>query len=380
MTVFKTILKIMIKEKFQILLYTGIIIFVCIMNQTSNTKTSSFEESKTNLVIINNYETSEIVEGFTNYLSKISNLKEYKNMDDLNDALFYREVDYVIYLSEDFSTKILNGEIPTLDVKKNGDANSTYSEMIINKYIKLATIYSKYYSGEELTKKIEETLSNDYEIELKSKLDTSVMTKMTSYFNFVNYAYIAALVYVICIVLADMKEKNINKRNNISSYKPSKFNKDLLLANGLFTLFMWLIYTFVAFMFFKENLFTTNGLMYLLNSFIFAFNCLTLGLLIGNIVNTKEAIGGLINVLAIGTSFLSGCFVPVEYMPEGVVNFSKIFPSHWFVNSNNLIGITDKFDNKFFEIFIPNSIIIIAFSILFIVLTNIISKKKMKIN
>lgn len=380
MTVFKKALKIMYKEKFQILLYTGILIGVCIINQTFNTtQDSTYYDVKPDIMIVNNDKESTITEGFINYLDKYTNIKDIDSSkeENINDAVFYREVNYVIYIDNDFSEKLENGIIPEINIKQTGDANSSYTELLVEKYIKVASLYTKYFTGKELNDKVEKVLDNDINIELKTKVNQTTASLTSSYFSFLNYAFIAACVYVICMVLASIKENNIQKRNNISSFKSSNLNKELLYANGLFVFIMWIIYMIIGLIFFKDNLLNMNGIMYGLNSLVFIFNCLTLGLLIGNITNNKNAIGGILNVLGLGTSFLCGCFVPTEYLPEMVVKFSKILPSYWYVNSNNLISQTDVFNTNFYSEFLINIGVIIGFSILFIILTNIISKKKL---
>lgn len=383
MTVFKTIFKIMWKEKFQIILYTSIILLLCILNQTSNQQNpGTFIDSKTDLLIVNKYEEDEITKGFTDFMKDHANIKKIDLNDEeaIDDALFYREVNYVIYIPKDFSEKIVNGETPTMEYKTTGDINSTFAEMLINKYIKTLAIYGPYYNKTELINKVNETLNNNIDIKLKTKLDTEQITIATSYFNFTNYAVIIVGVYVTVIVLADMKKETIAKRNNISSYKPSKLNKDLLIANGIFMILLWVLYfIIIGFAFYKDIMLSKNGLAFMANGLIFTFNSLTLGLLIGNITTNKEALGGLLNVLGLGTSFLCGCFVPLEYLPDIVAKIGKIFPSYWFISNNNLIGVTEEFNSKFFCEFGTNGLIMLAYSIIFIIGTNIISKKHMKI-
>lgn len=382
MTVFKKALKIMYKEKFQILLYTGILIGVCIINQTFNTtQDSTYYDVKPDIMIVNNDKENTITEGFINYLDKYTNIKDIDSSkeENINDAVFYREVNYVVYIDNDFSEKLENGIIPEINIKQTGDANSSYTELLVEKYIKVASLYTKYFTGKELNEKVEKVLDNDINIELKTKINQTNASLTSSYFSFLNYAFIAACVYVICMVLASMKENNIQRRNSISSLKPSKLNKELLYANGLFVFIMWIIYMIIGLIFFKDNLLNMNGIMFALNSLVFIFNCLTLGLLIGNITSNKNAIGGILNVLGLGTSFLCGCFVPTEYLPEMVVNVSKVLPSYWYVKNNNLISQTDVFNSSFYNEFLVSIGVIIGFSIIFIILTNIISKKKQQI-
>ena len=64
---------------------------------------------------------------------------------------------------------------------------------------------------------------------------------------------------------------------------------------------------------------------------------MAVGFLIGTITHNKQAIGGIVNVVALGTSFLCGCFVPMSFMPSYVLKIAHILPTYYFVQNNELI-------------------------------------------
>ena len=37
------------------------------------------------------------------------------------------------------------------------------------------------------------------------------------------------------------------------------------------------------------------------------------------------------NVLALGMSFLTGVFVPLEFLGEGIIRFAHFLPSYWYI-------------------------------------------------
>ena len=92
----------------------------------------------------------------------------------------------------------------------------------------------------------------------------------------------------------------------------------------------------------------------------------------------KNAVNGIVNVVALGSAFICGAFVPVQYLPENVLKFAHIFPSYWYINSNELLSSIDIINTSSLRPIFINMIVIIAFSILFIVLNNIVSSKKRK--
>ena len=382
MTVFKTILKILNRLKGMLILYTVMLISITMINQTADSNITNFEESKPDMLIVNKDNDNIVTNSFINYINKHAEIKNIDINDEekINDAIFYRDVNYVIYIPENFGENILNGEEPIIEYKSSGDQYATYSEMLIEKYIKTILIYREYYEGEELINKVSDVIENNVNIELKTILDTSELNAMTRYFNFLNYAFLAGCVYCISMILSSIKEDNVRKRTIISSYNYKKYNRIVLLSNAIVILAMWVLYIILSFILFKDLMISLNGLAYIINSFIFAICSLTVGFLIGNITQNKNAIGGIVNVVALGTSFLCGCFVPFQYMPDYVLKIAHIFPTYYYVSNNELIKTMEVFNFNTIKPLLINGTLVCFFSLIFIIITNYISKKKQIIN
>lgn len=382
MTVFKTILKILNRLKGMLILYTVMLISITMINQTADSNITNFEESKPDMLIVNKDNDNIVTNSFINYINKHAEIKNIDINDEekINDAIFYRDVNYVIYIPENFGENILNGEEPIIEYKSSGDQYATYSEMLIEKYIKTILIYREYYEGEELINKVSDVIENNVNIELKTILDTSELNAMTRYFNFLNYAFLAGCVYCISMILSSIKEDNVRKRTIISSYNYKKYNGIVLLSNAIVILAMWVLYIILSFILFKDLMISLNGLAYIINSFIFAICSLTVGFLIGNITQNKNAIGGIVNVVALGTSFLCGCFVPFQYMPDYVLKIAHIFPTYYYVSNNELIKTMEVFSFNTIKPLLINGTLVCFFSLIFIIITNYINKKKQIIN
>ena len=382
MTVFKTILKILNKLKGMIILYTVMLVAITTINQTSGNNITNFEESKPNMLIVNKDTKNAITTGFVDYLNKHSKIKDIDINDEekINDAIFYRDVSFVVYIPENFANDLLNGQNPNLEYKSSGDEYSSYSQMMVEKYIKMILIYKDYYDGDELISKVNNVVEKDVKISLKTKLDISKLSSMTRYFNFLNYALLAGCVYCISMILSSLKEENVRKRTIISSFNYKKYNRIVLLSNAIVIFAMWVLYMILSIILFKDLMISENGLAYIINSFIFALCSLSIGFLIGNITQNKNAIGGIVNVVAVGTSFLCGCFVPFEYMHEYVLKIAHIFPTYYFVLNNEIIKTMETFNFKDIKPLIGNGAIVIGFSLIFIIFTNYISKRKRIIN
>ncbi len=381
MTVFKTFLKILNKNKFIIILYTMFLIFFGGFNMQTSEHNTNFVASKPDIMIVNYDEEKGITKDLIKYIEENSNVVDLKNNEDaINDALFYRDVNYVIYIPKNYNKDFMDGKNPEIEIKSTGDYQSSFAEMLLSRYIKVANIYQKSInSEEELISKINETLSKKSEVEITSKLDTSILSKATFYYNFANYSIMACLIYVICLILASFKDIKIQKRTIISSTNYKTLNRQLLLSNSLFSIILWMIYVVLSFILVGDIMFSIHGIFYLINSFVFTICATTIALFIGNIVSNKNAISGIVNVIALGSSFLCGAFVPMEWLPEGVIKIAHILPSYYYISNNEILKTLEIINFNTIKPILLNIIIILSFSIIFIILTNIVSKRKQKI-
>lgn len=382
MTVFKTILKILNKLKEMIILYTAILVAITALNQTSGNNMTNFEDSKPSVLIVNKDSEDNITKGFEDYISKHSEIKDIdtKDEDKINDAIFYRDVNYVIYIPKDFGKNLLDGKNPSLEYKSCGDEYSSYAQMMVEKYIKTVLIYKDYYSGVELISKVNKVVDKDTKVYMKTTLDTSKLSSMTQYFNILNYALLAGCVYCISMILASLNDETVRKRTIISSFNYKKYNRIVLLSNSIVIFAMWILYMILALILFKDLMFSSNGLGYVINSFVFTICSLTIGFLIGNITQNKNAIGGIVNVIALGTSFLCGCFVPFEYMPDYVLKIAHILPTYYYVANNQLIKTMEAFNFESIKPLLINGAVIVISSFIFVAVTNYVSKRKQIIN
>jgi len=381
MTVFKTYLKVLNKCKMPIILFTVILILFAGFNMKTSENSTNFVASKPDILIINEDKEEGITKNLIDYIKENSQIIEIENNEEkINDALFYRDVNYIIYIPENYRQNFLNGENPEIKIKSTGDYQASFAEMLIEKYIKTANIYRESIKDEEeLIEKINQTISKKAEVEIVSKLDTDNLSKASFYYNFLNYSMLAGSVYVICLILTSFKEEKIVKRTVISSMKYKEFNRKLLLSNCLFGIVLWIFYVILSFILVGDVMFTTNGFMYILNSFIFTICAVTIAFLVGNTIVSKNAVNGIVNVIALGSSFLCGAFVPMEMLPDSVLQIAHILPSYYYIKNNDLIAKIEEFNLETLKPVFINMGIVLVFAFIFVIITNIVSKKKRKI-
>ncbi len=381
MIVFKTFLKVLNRCKVPIILYTVILIAFGGFNMQTSDSTAGFTASRPDILIVNRDENAGLTKGLTEYMEGNCNVVDIKDEEEaISDALFYRDVNYILYIPPHFSEDFLMGGEPEIEVRSTGDYQASYAQMLLSRYLKVAKAYASYIEDEqELTDQIRETLSVQTPVEVTTKLDTEHLSKAVFYYNFASYSLLAGCVYVICLILSSFKEEKIHKRTVISSMNNRRFNRLLLLSNGLFALVLWIFYVLLSFLMVGKTMFTAQGLIFVLNSLVFMVCALTIAFLIGNLVNNKNAINGIVNVVALGSSFLCGAFVPVEWLPDSVLTAAHILPSYWYIQTNELMKTVETVSFETLKPALFNMGMVLVFALVFVIAANVISRYKRKI-
>lgn len=378
MTVFNTFWKVINKYKGTIILFTVMLVTFGGINTTSNNSTVDFTNSKPDIIIVNNSGNNDLTKNLISYLEKNTNVKDVKKTEEArNDALFYREVNYIIYIPKDYQKDVLSGKTPEIDIKTVGDYTSSLAEMLLTRYLKIQSIYAKNISTEqELITVINKNLSKTSEVTITSKVDRAKTSRVSRYFNFASYSAMFIIIFVICMVLSSFHTKTIKKRTIISSMNYKTHNKYLLRASFIYSIIVWLLFMLLGTILFSNTILSLRGLVYALNLFIFIFTSLTLALLLSTLIDNKDAVNGIVNVISLGSAFLCGAFIPTEWLPEAVIKISRIFPTYWYVNSNDLLASLQTINMTSLNQVIINMIVMLVFALIFIIINNLVSKKK----
>ncbi len=378
MTVFNAFWKVINKYKGTIILFTVMLVTFGGINTTSSNSTVDFTNSKPDIIIVNNSGNNALTKNLISYLKKNTNVKNIKNTEEArNDALFYREVNYIVYIPKDYQKDVLSGKTPVIDIKTVGDYTSSLAEMLLTRYLKIQSIYAKNISTEqELITVINKNLSKTSEVTITSKVDTTKTSRVSRYFNFASYSAMFIIIFVICMVLSSFHAKAIKKRTIISSMNYKTHNKYLLRASFVYSIIVWLLFMLLGTILFSNTILSLRGLVYALNLFIFIFTSLTLALLLSTLIDNKDAVNGIVNVISLGSAFLCGAFIPTEWLPETVIKISRIFPTYWYVNSNDLLASLQTINMTSLNQVIINMIVMLVFALIFIIINNLVSKKK----
>ena len=376
MTVFKSFFKIVKKNIGTIILYTVLLVVFGAFQYSSNSNQIGFVVDKPDVVIIDD-DKSMLSLNLIKYFKDNANVIEMDN-SLVDDSLFYRQVSYVIFIHKGYEDEVLNNTFKNLAIKSNGDYNSSYSEMMLNRYLNVQKNYIDL-DKENLINKVNEVLSKDINVSLKTKTDKNSLARINSYYNFASYSIMACIVLVITLVLSSYNEPNVKKRITVSSINIDKYNNSLFISGLCYCIIVWFFYNLLAFCLLGNLMFSIRGILYVISSFIYTMLSLIIAIIISNLINNKNAISGIVNVLTVGSSFLCGAFVPLKWLGDNVKNIAHVLPTYYYINANTILSDIEHINMSNINLILGNWLVMILFIILFFVINMIIIRYKRKV-
>ena len=378
MTVFKTYWKIVKKNIGIIILYTVMLLVFGTMNLKTNKNSFEYVSSKPDIIIVNN-SSGIITDNLISYLKTNANVKNITDETDIDDAVFFRDANYVIYIPKEFENKLESGKEVNIDIKTNNSYDSYIASELLNKYLDVFSKYMNLYNDKVLAiQKLDNTLNKKAGVVIENK--TNLNSKTSLFYNFSSYSIMAIVIYIICLVLSSFNDEKISKRTNVSGMNYKTFNNYLYISSFTFTFIIFIVYLILSFLILKNSILNINGFLYSLNMFIFFIVSFTMAILISNLVKSKGAISGVVNVISLGSAFLCGAFIPVKYMPSFALKIAHIFPTFYFIDNNEYIASLQNFDKASYEFVLKNFIIMIVFIIFFLILNTLVTRFKRKVN
>ena len=390
MIVFKTFWRIMKRYWWIVFIYVAILTSLSVINLNAAPVTD-FVDTKPEITIVSqdssDLATKPFTKNFLNYLSKNTKIIDLKE-SETTDALFYQKISMILYLPEDLESKILSGQKITLDYRTSGNYTAELSKNLIKRYFELQKteiLESKNSSkeqsntpsedSEKIISRLNQKLDQSPTVRLASKNATN-LSKIAAFFNFASYTIMAIILYVTCFINASFNKSSVKKRTMVSSLHLKKYNFSLLLANSIFAFSVFALLTTLSF-FVLGNIVLTPFFIYeILNILLYTLAALTLAELVSTFNLSRDAVSGVVNLLSLAPAFLSGAFVPTYFLPSFVLTIAHIFPTYWFINTNSKITTMTEFSFISFLAILPNLLVLVLFSIIFIVANLVLSKKK----
>lgn len=342
-----------------------------------------FEPTRVSIAVINRDKGAPLAQGLVDYLSQKSMIIPYPDDRELlQDALFYRSVDYIAIIPQNFSEDFLAGKETNIQkVVVPESAASFYIDMYIDKFLQTVSLHHLYGGVKSLSELVTLTLADlspETAVTLQSfGLSGGPEPNHSFYFRYCAYALLAMVVTGISAVMITFNKTDLSLRNLCTPLPKRKQNLQLLAGHATFALGCWLLLMLSALLLYRQNI-LASGLLkfYLLNTLAFTMVSLSIGFAVGSTIKNHNAMAGAVNVIALGMNFLGGVFIPQSIMSKSVLAVAQFIPSYWFVKANDGLLELVSLSRANLSFFYDSILIQLGFALAIFSVTLLVIKEK----
>lgn len=345
MPVFKAYLKVIRRKLPAMAIYFGVFMAMVVLLTSLYPKNPAgdFTAVRPRIAVINEDAGADLAEGLGRYLADTAQIVTLPQTPSaLQDAMFFREIEYVVRIPAGFSAALLQGS-PDATVEKASVPDSTsavYIDRLVERYLAAASRHALVRpqpAADQIDARVRADLANQSTVRLVTGKPAGP-SMVTYFFNFLSYALMAIVFLGVSAIMLTFNRQELLRRNSSSPVTLTQMNGQLLFGHVLFGIIVWAALSLVS---------TTVGrlasegrqmALMSLNAFIFMTACLALSYLVSLFVRSANVQQALVNVLALGSSFVSGVFVPQELLGGTVTAIARFTPTYWYVRANNDIS------------------------------------------
>jgi len=173
---------------------------------------------------------------------------------------------------------------------------------------------------------------------------------------------------------------DLRKRTLSSPMRPTSIKIQLFLGHLAVTFGVWLCGIVLAVILCGTDVIGPNFALMCANSLCFALAALSLSFLIGGAAKKMGAQNFIANILSLGMCFISGVFVPQQYLSSSLLFVSRFLPAYWYVKAINDISGLVVFSAANLSPIIYAMLIELGFAAAFFCISLVIGKRKSSVN
>lgn len=363
-----------------IFVYVGIFLLIGIAVTSSNSSVQdSFDETKIKISLNNLDEGSTLSTGLLGYLENYSEIVELDD-EDIKDALYFRRIQVIITIPENFEEEFLAGKSNLIMQEKIESTMTTVAlDQAINKYLNYVRVYINQTNSslDEVLPLVKNVLENEAEAQTTSEL-SDLLDFSGFYYKTLSYVIISVTLTVVGLITISFRKLEVRRRLFTSPYPQRKINLEMILGNFIFTVFLVILLCAVSLILYKEALLNLNGILLVINTLIFAIAALSMAYFFSLLISREQVLSGFNNVFSLGTSFITGAFVPQALLGSGMLTLAHIFPNYYFVYNVDLITSSTNLSNVILNKVYLYYGIQLLFAGVFIIASILVSKKQTK--
>ena len=347
MQVFRAYFKVMRASVGTIAIYVAIFLGLSVAFSFAEApqEAGGFAQARTPIAVICRDGDAPLAQGLAGYLADTSRVVPYPDdPEKLQDALFFRNVEYIAIIPAGFSADFLSGrDCAVQKVTISGSISSRYVDMRIDKYLRTARLRHQYggdQSQEELATAVRADLSKETPVTvLPSSATNGSEQGFVFYYRYFAYAVLATIMMGVSSIMMAFNKPDVRMRSMCAPIPARSANLQLAAGHTIFALGCWLLLVLVSFALYGRNL-LSSGLvwLYCLNTVAFTVVSASIGFLVGSLVKSVGAQAGAVNVIANGMCFIGGVFVPQSILSKQVLDVGRFLPAYWYVKVNDALS------------------------------------------
>lgn len=342
MRVFKSCFKVLQKNLGSMGIYFFIFLFFAVLlsyTNATNDKKNTFTDTRCRVAFFNEDGDTPLVRGLKDCLAKNADFVSIPDtLEGRQDALFYQDADYIIRVPKGFTESFLSGGSMQLErTAVSGSTMGVYMDSAVKRYMSLASIAKSVpgISQTQIVADVNGSLAQQATVDVHSFGGTSETKPQTYYYRYLAYAIMAIVILGVSTLMMAFNRPDLRRRNLCSPLSLVSLNLQLVLGNLVFAAIVFAGLVAVSFLLYRGAMRETSTVFLLLNAFVYTLVCLSTAYLVGTLIKSRNAQSAVANVLSLGTCFISGIFVPQEYLGKAVLRIASFTPTYWYVNAVN---------------------------------------------
>lgn len=384
MQVFKAYFKIIRKNLLSMSIYVFVFVVLAFMLTLffEQTPATSFDPIKIRMAVIQNDGSNAYSARLVAWLSQQAVVVDLKtDRDSLQDALFYRDVEYILVIPDGFGASMLDRHYD-MQLERTivpDSYSSIQMDLQIDNYLNLSALYLDSLPGlspNQLADRVSIDLEAQAIVSMKAAESGSGTDKLSFFFIYLTYSIMAVMILGVTSIMLVFNKTDLRRRNLCAPVDSLHFNLQLVLGNLIFALAVWLLMALFSLLLSNHPVSPAKYLILCLNALIFTMTALSFSFLISQFVASRAAQQSIANVFSLGICFISGVFVPQEMLGKTVSTIASFTPTYWYVRAVNEISSLSSYTLQTLRPAIFFMLIEIGFALALLVVSLAVIKQK----
>lgn len=381
--VLKVYFKVFKKNLPMVIIYIGVFMLLAVLfTHFGPIGSTSFHDTKSKVAFINYDGDTPLTAGLK---SAISGNAEFISVKDdtqsLQDALYFRNVEYLIKIPKGFTQDFMSGGSAKIDKTAVAEsAAGVYMDSMVNRYLNTVRLFQKSLPGltqEQLVERVKNNLSAQADVTLNTYgTPANSLAMISNYFIYLVYAFFSILFLCVSSIMIVFNDEDRSKRMICSPLRPASMKAQIFMGHVLLTGIICICGIALGLLTCGPSVIGPNFALMCANALCLAITVLSISFFCGEFITNFGALSFIANVLALGMCFVSGVFIPQYLLSSSLLSVARFTPSYWYVKAINDITNISVFSFATVRPIVYSMLIELGFAAAFIAMSFAVGKRK----